>query len=280
MPELPEVETLVRTLRPVVVGRVIADVRAFRPRSVWGTSARRLARELTGQRIHSLTRRAKYLRFELKNGSVFLVHLGMTGRLFLSKARQIEPAKHDVAHIRLSNGTLVFHDPRKFGHLAFGEASLRELGPEPMGDEFTVEYFANQLAHSRSPIKVRLLDQQLVAGIGNIYASEVLWRARIDPRLACRKLGHRQIVALHTAVRETLRDAIRFGGGLMLDFGSSDKTDGFFYYGSGVRRDNPSEHFDVYDREDKPCHRCRRAIARVVLGGRGTFFCLRCQARA
>src|ERR1051326_726885 len=221
MPELPEVETLVRNLRTVVVGRWIADVQIFRPRSVWDTSARRLALELTGKRIHSLTRRAKYLRFELKNGGVFLVHLGMTGRLFLSKAKEVGPAKHDVAHILLNKGTLVFHDPRKFGHLAFGEASLRGLGPEPLGDEFTVAYLADKLALSRSPIKVRLLDQQLVAGIGNIYASEALWRARINPRLACRKLNFRQIIVLHATVRETLRDAIRFGGGLSLNFGSS-----------------------------------------------------------
>src|ERR1043166_1152219 len=137
MPELPEVEILATNLRTLLVGRLILQVRVFRSRSVWDTSARRLVRELSGRRIISLTRRAKYLRFELEDGRVFLIHLGMTGRVFLSKPKVVQAEKHDVAHVLLNDGTLVFHDPRKFGHLALGDDSLRGLGPEPLGSEFT-----------------------------------------------------------------------------------------------------------------------------------------------
>lgn len=279
MPELPEVETLVRHLRRRVVGERVRDAEIFRPRSIWRTSTRQLVRKLVGQRIRDLTRRAKYLRFDLENGGCFLVHLGMTGRLFVvrdpSAARKRD--KHDVAHFHFADSTLVFHDPRKFGHMELGEASLHGLGPEPFDQKFSEGYLAEKLGHSRTPIKVRLLDQKLVAGLGNIYASEVLWRARIDPRVPCHRLGAIHLARLRKEIIATLRDAIRFGGGLSLNFDSPNPRDGLFYYGSGARRDNPSEHFDAYDREGKACRRCRTPITRTVQGGRSTFFCPRCQ---
>lgn len=276
MPELPEVEILVRHLRPRVVGERIRDVRILRARSVWDTTPRQLAAALPGRTIRRLTRRAKYLRFDLDDRQVFLLHLGMTGRVFVTA--QADAHKHDVARLQLTRADLVFHDPRQFGHLALGEDSLRGLGPEPLGRAFTANRFADALSRSRAPIKVRLLDQSLVAGIGNIYASEALWKAKLDPRMPCGRLREAEVERLRVAIVRTLRAAIRFGGGLSLDFASTNPVDGLFYHGSGSRRENPSEHFDVYDREGQPCRRCRVPIVRIGLGGRGTFFCPRCQS--
>jgi len=280
MPELPEVEILARHLKPRVVGRRIVSVRILRRRSLWNSTPARFARALTGRRIVSLARRAKYLRLELADGTCFLAHLGMTGRLFTCPTLVGRREKHDVAHVSLERCALVFHDPRKFGHLELGDAALRKLGPEPLGVKFTVAYLAAQLERSRSPVKPRLLDQRIVVGLGNIYACEALWKARIDPRTPCRALGPRRVAGLHAAIVRTLREAIRFGGGLSMNMSSGGIRDGLFYYGSGQRRDNPSEHFAVYDREGKPCNRCRKPIARIVQGGRSTFYCPRCQSAA
>jgi formamidopyrimidine-DNA glycosylase len=276
MPELPEVELLVRHLRPRVVGRRITRVEILRARSVRGGHRPRLIRSLLGRRITNLCRRAKYLRFNLERDGCFLVHLGMTGRLWIgpSAAR----ARHDVARIGLGRCVLVFHDPRKFGHITASDRSLRRLGPEPLESGFTNDHLAAALARSRAPIKPRLLDQTLVAGLGNIYVCEALWRARIDPRTPCCRLGGDAVARLRRAIRATLREAIRFGGGLSLNFDSSKPGDGLFYYGSGRRRNNPAEHFAVYDRRGEPCRRCRRTVVRITQAGRSTFYCPACQA--
>jgi formamidopyrimidine-DNA glycosylase len=275
MPELPEVEILVRHLREQVVGKRIRTVALFRPRSLRGSLAKRFARDLAGQRIVALSRRAKYLRFGLGNGQCFLIHLGMTGRV--SMETRPRRAKHDVAHIHLGRLTMVFHDPRKFGRLAWGDEALRALGPEPLARKFTPGYLLAALRKSRAPIKARLLDQRFVAGLGNIYACEALWRAQINPRNPCHTLDDRAVTILHKSILSTLRDAIRFGGGLSLNLDSTDRGDGTFYYGSGKRHDVPAEHFAVYDRETKPCLRCHGFIRRIRQGGRSTFYCERCQ---
>ena len=275
MPELPEVETLMRYIRPRVVGQQIREVRILRRRSLWGASPKRFAGALEEQRIVAVSRRAKYLRFDLQDGECFLIHLGMTGRVTITD--RVRSAKHDVAYIGCGRKTLVFHDPRKFGHLELGKESLEGLGPEPLANGFTTNYLADALRHSRAPIKVRLLDQALVVGMGNIYACEALWRARIDPQCKSNVLTRRGVALLRRSIVETLRAAIRFGGGLSLNFDSAEPGDGLFYYGSGARRDNPSEHFAVYDREGKSCGRCRAPIARIRLSGRSTFYCPGCQ---
>lgn len=275
MPELPEVEVLVRRLRPRVVGQRIAAVEILHPRTVWRTTPTRLSRALVGKRIASLGRRAKYLRFGLEDGDCFLVHLGMTGRLRLTKGARREA--HDVVRICLGRRDLVLHDVRKFGHVELGDGSLRRCGPEPLGPDFNEAHLAGALRRSRAPIKVRLLDQKLVAGLGNIYACEALWRARINPRRRCCRLGPASVRRLRQAIIGTLLEAIRVGGGLSLDFDSVRSGDGLFYYGSGRRRNNPSEHFAVYDREARPCRRCGEPIARIQQGGRSTFYCRHCQ---
>jgi formamidopyrimidine-DNA glycosylase len=278
MPELPEVEILVRHLRPRVVGKRITGVQIMRSRSVWNASPRTFSRALAGRRITALTRQAKFLRFALDDGNRFLVHLGMTGRLRVVPPGEVTTiSNHEVARILLGTTPLSFHDPRRFGRLELGDAALARCGPEPFGARFSIAYFAEALKKSRSPIKPRLLDQHLVAGLGNIYACEALWRARVHPQARCNRLDADPVHRLHKAIRSTLRDAIRFGGGLRLDFNATTSSDGLFYYGGGGRRSNPSEHFAVYDREGKPCRRCRARIVRIQQGGRSTYYCPGCQ---
>lgn len=278
MPELPEVEILARHLRPRLVGQRITAVQILRPRSVWNARPRQFIRALAGRRIAALTRRAKFLRFALDDGHCFLVHLGMTGRLRMIRQRDARTiSHHEVARIQLAGDTLSFHDPRRFGRMELGDAALARCGPEPFGPRFTVAYFMDALGRSRSPVKPRLLDQALVVGLGNIYACEALWRARVHPRTRCDRLGANSVLRLHKAIRFTLREAIRFGGGLPLDFDATTGGDGLFYYGGGGRRGNPSEHFAVYDREGRPCRRCRAHIVRIRQAGRSTYYCPACQ---
>jgi formamidopyrimidine-DNA glycosylase len=172
---------------------------------------------------------------------------------------------------------LIFQDTRYFGRLHLNPDELEGLGPEPLSREFSVAVFATALKRSKQPIKVRLLDQTLVAGIGNIYASEALFRAGIPPRKPARRLTHEQVAKLHAAIRTVLRRAIRFGSTIPLDWSGRVGADGIFYYGSSDLDQNYEERLDVYDREGEPCRRCRTPIRRIVQAARGTFFCMRCQ---
>ena len=284
MPELPEVEVLVRHLRPLLRGKIIRGVTVRRARVVSPTSPRQLRRKLRGARFVGLSRRGKYLLFELRGaggqGRVrVLGHLGMTGRMFLSRKNAPLP-KHAAVAFSLGRENFVYEDTRYFGRLTLDTSAIGRLGPEPLGDDFNAEHFGIALKGSRQPIKVKLLDQALVAGIGNIYASEALFRARIPPRLAANKLARTQVVGLRRAIREVLAEAIRFGSTMPLSF-EDHRGDRLFYFGrTGDGPGYYEERLRVYDRKGEPCVRCGMPIRRIVQAARSTFFCPRCQGAA
>lgn len=251
MPELPEVEILVRHLAPLLEGKKIRDVEVRRARVLGPTSEAELARAVKGATFFTVTRRGKYLLFELQRrkpaGQLMLVgHLGMTGRMYLL-AKSAPLPKH--------------------------AAVVAELGPEPLSAGFSEKYFATKLKCSTQSIKVKLLD------LGNIYASEALFRARISPRTPARKLSEAQVKALRRAIREVLNEAIRCGSTLPLDFpGKAKRGDGLFYYGNAR---GASEFYEerllVYGREARACVECGKAVRRLVQAARSTFYCPGCQ---
>jgi formamidopyrimidine-DNA glycosylase len=282
MPELPEVEVLVRHLAPLLKNRKIEGVDVRRARTISPTTSDEFARTLEGATFVQLTRRAKYLLFELRGreGKEFplIGHLGMTGKMYLAPRKNTLP-KHAAVVLKLGAENFVFEDTRYFGRLTLDADAVGALGPEPLGDEFTVEYFSRALQRSAQPIKIKLLDQQLVAGVGNIYASEALYRARIAPQLPARRLKPPQVASLKKAIRETLVEAIKRGSTVPLNYGEGD-SDGLFYFGSASGApDFYTEQLRVYDRAGEPCRRCKTPIKRIVQGARSTFYCPYCQKK-
>lgn len=284
MPELPEVEVLVRYLRPLVIGKVIRQIAVCRERVISPTPRRQLLQRLRGARILGLERRGKYLVFELRRAGeketfILLGHLGMTGRMFVVKQGDPLP-KHTAVWFDFGRERFVYEDPRYFGRMTLDSSALAQLGPEPLSDEFTPTCFATALRRSSQAIKVKLLDQTVVAGVGNIYASEALFRAGISPRLAARRLSEAQVRRLRQTVRAVLREAIRCGSTIPLSF-AQPAADGLFYFGrTAGTPDYYEERLLVYDRAGKPCLRCRTPIKRIVQAARSTFFCPRCQTLA
>jgi formamidopyrimidine-DNA glycosylase len=236
---------------------------------------------LLGAKFTGLTRRGKYLRFQLRakarGNRVFLLgHLGMTGKLFLAGKNRRLP-RHTAVALDLGVNRLIYEDTRYFGRLTLDTSAVTPLGPEPLGNEFKAEPFAQLLKRSRQAIKVKLLDQKLVAGIGNIYASEALFRARLSPRLAANKLTIVKIRRLRRAIRAVLAEAIECGSTVPLNLGG-DKSDGLFYFGRAPGApDFYGERLRVYDREGRPCPRCRHPIKRITQAARSTFYCPHCQ---
>jgi formamidopyrimidine-DNA glycosylase len=283
MPELPEVEVLVRHLRPLVRNKTIRAVEVRRARVIAPTPAAEFERELVGAKITDLTRRGKYLLFSLKPRGAkprYLVgHLGMTGRMFVAGKKDLLP-KHAAVVLDLGRERFVYEDTRYFGKLTLDASAIEYLGPEPLDSGFTSQSFAASLKRSQRAIKIKLLDQELVAGIGNIYASEALFRARISPRLAAKRLRPEQIRELWRAIRAVLTDAIRRGSTIPLSF-NGDGKDGLFYFGRPPGTpDFYEERLRVYDRHGRPCVRCKTPIKRIVQAARSTFFCPQCQSSA
>ncbi len=281
MPEGPEVEVLVRHLAPLLRGRRIVSVEVRAPRVTRPTGADGLARGLVGAVFDHTTRRGKHLCFELLRpdaaGGMLVGHLGMTGRMYLQPATAGVP-RHAVVVLELDAGRMVFEDSRRFGRLHLDRAVLEGLGPEPLGDGFTVEFLSKRLRGCRQAVKVRLLDQSVAAGVGNIYAGEILFLARIAPERPAGALRPDDVSRLHAAVREVLASAIATGAVLDLDFAGDGDRDGLFYFGrSGREPSGSGERFRVYDRAGLPCTECGTAIRRIVLAGRATGFCPRCQ---
>jgi formamidopyrimidine-DNA glycosylase len=283
MPELPEVEVLVRHLRPLLAGKRIRAISVRRARVLRPTSPAQLQRALRGARFTGLARRGKYLVFELSQPKVsspltLIGHLGMTGRMYLLP-RRAKPPKHAAVVLDLGRSLFVFEDTRYFGRLTLDSTAVSRLGPEPLSKSLTAAAFVGALARSRQAIKVKLLDQALVPGIGNIYASEALFRARIAPQLAACKLTVPQVRRLRRAIRGVLNEAIRFGSTMPLNHTGS-KSDGLFYFGRAEETpDYYEERLQVYDRKGQPCPRCGAAIRRLVQAARSTFYCPNCQSR-
>ena len=281
MPELPEVEVLARHLRPVLRGKIIRSIRVNRAKILRPTSERELKRVLIGAKFKSLARRGKYLLFDFHSPTLgktvtVLGHLGMTGRMFVADKGEPLP-KHAAVVFELNRGVFVFEDTRYFGRMTLDLSAVEKLGPEPWDKKFSPESFARELKRSRQTIKVKLLDQSLVAGVGNIYASEALFRAKISPKLAANKLKFAQVKKLHGTIREVLEQAIAGGSTVQLNFGAG-KSDGLFYFGRAAGAENYyEERLHVYDRAGQPCVNCHLPIKRIVQAARSTFYCPHCQ---
>ena len=281
MPELPEVEVLARHLRPLLCGRTIRAVDVRRPKVLQPTAVMPFKKKLRGAKFLGLTRRGKYLLFELrpKNSRekiILLGHLGMTGRMFLAR-KQAPLPKHAAVILDLGAENFIYEDPRYFGRLTLEVSSVAKLGPEPLAETFTAEIFAAGLKRSRQPVKIKLLDQSLLAGVGNIYASEALFRAGISPRRAANRLARLPVQKLWRAIRDVLAEAIECGSTMPLNF-STGQADGLFYFGRAAGTpDFYAERLRVYDRGGKPCLNCNTPIQRSVQAARSTFFCPRCQ---
>jgi len=266
MPELPEVETITRTLRPDLVGKTILAADLRWERTLATPSAREFEQRIKGQRIRDVTRRAKYLHLQLSPDHL-LIHLRMSGDLAIQDGK-IQPNKHDRLILSLSDGkSLVFNDTRKFGRVWLTENPdnvLHDLGPEPFSNDFTPEWLYQALHARQRLLKPLLLDQSFLAGLGNIYTDEALHRARLHPLMVSNHVTPQQAEALQQAIRQTLQDGIKHNGA------SID----WVYRGGGYQN-----HFRVYDREGQPCPVCGTEIQRIVVGQRGTHFCPQCQVR-
>jgi formamidopyrimidine-DNA glycosylase len=272
MPELPEVETTRRGLLPHVAGQTIAEIRVFR-RDLRQKVPNELEAALKGNRILDVRRRAKYLLFDLENDDVLLVHLGMSGSLTIHSNPTDLRRVHEHVWLHLADGSrLVFHDPRRFGLvLLFPRAEeekhplLAHLGPEPLSDSFSPSYLQTALNRRKSAVKLALMDQELVVGVGNIYASESLYLAGISPKMPANHAA-RHAKALVPAIRQVLEEAIDSGGSTLRDYVRSSGEAGYFQH-----------RFQVYGQAGKPCQRCSQPIERIVQGARATFFCTGCQ---
>ena len=285
MPELPEVEVLVRHLQPVLRGREVRGVSVWRPKVVRPDTAHSLAEALIGRRFKQVRRRAKYLLFELgpptggqQRASLTVVgHLGMTGRMYVQPRSRPLP-KHAAVTLDLGPDVFVFEDTRYFGRFNLNTAVLEPLGPEPLEAGFSLPALATALSRSRQSIKVKLLDQTVVAGVGNIYASEALFRARINPRHSARKLSKPQLIRLRQSLQEVLNEAIQLGSTLPLELEGRGRKNGLFYYGQAEGASEfYEERLQVYDRRDEPCRICRTPIRQFVQAARSTYWCPKCQ---
>jgi formamidopyrimidine-DNA glycosylase len=292
VPELPEVEILVRHLRPLLLDQTVREVQVRRPKVLAPTPVRTFTRTLRGARFASLTRRGKYLLFTLhpagnlaakrhapaeKEPLTLLGHLGMTGRMYLLPTHAKLP-KHASVVLGFDREQFVFEDTRYFGRFTLDIRPLENLGPEPLGEDFQIEPFAQALKRSAQAIKIKLLDQSLVAGIGNIYASEALFRAGVSPKVPARKLPNKQISRLWRAIREVLAEAIECGSTVPLSFSGNGAVDGLFYFGRAAGTpDYYQERLRVYDQAGRPCPTCGTAIRRIVQAARSTYYCPRCQ---
>jgi len=282
MPELPEVEILARHLQRVLKNKTICGVLVRRPKVLAPTMEGELREALQGATFTGLSRRGKYLLFTLRGPGrreplMLVGHLGMTGRIYLSPA-QTELPKHAAVVLDLGGHQLVFEDTRYFGRFTLDLRGPAKLGPEPLEEKFTEAYLAVALKRSAQAIKIKLLDQTLVAGVGNIYASEALFRAGISPRVAAKRLTGEQVKRLRVAIREVLAKAIKFGSTVPLNFGNGAGSDGLFYYGgAGAESGFYQERLLVYDRQGQPCRKCGSKVKRMVQAARSTFYCPRCQ---
>ena len=287
MPELPEVETVRRGLEPVLKGARLSRVRQNRPDLRFPFPAR-FPDRLNGATVLGLDRRAKYLLFPLSTGETWVTHLGMTGRFTLD-GEQLgefeEPApivgKHEHVSFCASQDKTThrigFADARRFGFMGLiptdavdAHPWFRGLGPEPLGNAFSGAHLAEVFTGKTQNIKVSLLDQRNVAGLGNIYVCEALYRARISPLIAAGKVSKPRLETLATVIRDVLNDAIAAGGSTLRDFANAEGGQGYFQH-----------RFDVYGREGQPClgDGCTGVVKRIVQAGRSTFYCPRCQRR-
>jgi len=277
MPELPEVELISRSLDSIVRDRTITAAKLIRQRLAPDSSPAAFARRLKGKKINFVHRRGKHILFDLSNDTTLIVHLRMSGRFsVLPIERELPKFTHALFH--LDDGSLlVFDDQRHFGLMKIVNTKdlheakeLRKLAPEPFSQEFSTQYLAATLKTSRRPLKEVLVDQTKVCGLGNIYAVEALFAARVHPALPAHKLSGPKTDRLYDGIRGVLEEAITFASGRTVD---PENLEGNYFSGSN----EPTWY--VYDREGEPCRKCETPIARLKQGGRSTYYCRTCQRR-
>ncbi len=272
MPELPEVETIKQDLQKTLIGKKITGLWWDSPKQLKPTPAI-VEKNIVGSTITKISRRAKLIQFFLSNQTIFIVHLKLTGRLLIRKTKDGEDKWSHII-LKLSNGLeLRFCDMRKFGYLKLiGDDKeldkiLEEFGPEPLTAEFTLERFQKILPSSSLPVKILLMDQKKIAGVGNIYANDALFLAGINPKKKADKLSSDKTIKLYEALLKVLKEGIKYRG-------ASDQS----YLDAYGREGAYQKHFRVYQQDGKPClNNCGEKIARIKLGGRGTFYCPKCQ---
>ena len=278
MPELPEVETVMRGLQQRLEGRIIVRAKAHRPDLRWPLPAG-LEKRLTGARVTSFRRRGKYILMRLAGGDSVLLHLGMSGRMVLGPLRPNQPTAHEHVVLETDDGwRLGFVDPRRFGSVDLvptrqeeSHKLLAELGPEPLDADFTPARLSAALTGKRTPIKAALLDQKVVAGLGNIYVCEALFRARLSPLRSAHTVPGTRAARLVPAIKDTLTEAIAAGGSSLRDYVQPDGELGYFQHA-----------WKVYGREGEPCERCPArpacpGVRRITQSARSTFYCPRSQ---
>lgn len=282
MPELPEVETVRRGLEPVMTDTVIESAQVNRPDLRWPLPVN-MSERLTGQRVLGLRRRSKYILCDLKGGETLLIHLGMSGRMLISGAQvgafahpHPAPEKHDHVVLNMVGGArITFNDARRFGAMDLAQTSevdshkwLAGLGPEPLGNAFSEDHLVARLKGRKMPIKSALLDQKIVAGLGNIYVCETLYRAGIHPARQAGAISERRVRSMVPIIRQVLEEAIAAGGSSLRDFRQADGELGYFQH-----------NFDVYGREGMTCktQECQAEVRRIVQSGRSSFYCPTCQ---
>lgn len=274
MPELPEVETTLRGIAPFIVNQTISRVEVRQPRLRWPIIDN-LGKQLGGEKVLSVRRRAKYLLIELASGTL-IIHLGMSGSLRVFTDFTAPPVqKHDHVDINFSNGTLLrFHDPRRFGAVLWFIGLIEQhpllvnLGPEPLSQDFNTDYLQQKLSNHKRAIKTAIMENKIVVGVGNIYANEALFRTGIHPATPAMKLNKQQISALTAEIKQLLQEAITAGGSTLRDFVNSAGTSGYFQL----------QH-QVYGRAGEPCPQCGHPIEKMVLGQRSSFYCPLCQKK-
>jgi formamidopyrimidine-DNA glycosylase len=276
VPELPEVETVRIGLEPALLGRRLERVEILDPRLTRPFDPRAVAAELEGERVEALERRGKYLVVRFDSGRALLIHLRMTGSLRHAPRGGLRDDPYRRAVVRLDDGSdVAYRDVRRFGTWLLVEPGELEpylearLGVEPLGDDFTPAELRTRLGRRRAPVKAALLDQRTAAGLGNIYVDEALWRARIHPLRPAGELRPAELRRLHAAVREALEAGLARQGATLRDYAQPDGRAGAMQH-----------EFKVYARDGEPCERCGTPIEKMRAGGRGTWYCPRCQRRA
>ncbi|HED14571.1 MAG TPA: bifunctional DNA-formamidopyrimidine glycosylase/DNA-(apurinic or apyrimidinic site) lyase [Gammaproteobacteria bacterium] len=269
MPELPEVETTLRGIKPWICGHIVQQVQIHNRHLRWPVPDS-LAKILTGQRLQELRRRGKYLLFDFPPGTM-LVHLGMSGSLRLTESTA-PLRKHDHLQWTFENGSsLRLEDPRRFGCVLFttdpfSHPLLKSLGPEPFSSTFNGNWLYQQAARRRVAVKILIMDHRVVTGVGNIYACEALFNAGIDPRRPCNRISEQRYQRLAMVICSTLEQAIRAGGTTLRDFHQADGRPGYF-----------TQLLQVYGRNQQACLCCEQPIRQVVIGQRSSYYCPGCQ---
>ena len=282
MPELPEVETVLRGISPILEGNQIDYAQVNRP-DLRRPFPNNLAKRLKNRKINFLHRRSKYILIDLSEGETLIMHLGMSGRIMISQKvagtfhrNTTHSQKHDhfILHLK-DNHQLTFNDPRRFGVIDLLKTEnlelsgmLSQIGPEPLSNSFNEAYFVSTMRLKKTNIKSALLDQRIVAGLGNIYVCEALFRAGISPKRRAVRISHKKLSSLVPIIKEILLEAISSGGSSLRDFRNASGDLGYFQHS-----------FDVYGREDEDCYNkdCDSKIKRITQAGRSSFYCSNCQ---